>query len=51
MKACEATAPAPVLIWVTNAPAAKNLVATAMAMRPVRSSRAMIDHVISQHPD
>jgi hypothetical protein len=46
MKACEATPPAPVLICGTSAPTAKNLVATAIPMRPVGSSRAMIDHVI-----
>ena len=32
----------------TRAPTAKNLVATAMAMRPVSRSRKMIDQVIAQ---
>jgi hypothetical protein len=33
-------------MWGTSAPTAKNLVATAMPVRPVRSSRAMMDHVM-----
>ena len=52
MKACEATAPTPVLMCGTIAPTAKNRVATAMPMRPVVSSRAMIDQVMAAlYPD
>src|SRR5215470_16742931 len=50
MNACEATAPAPVLMCGTSAPTAKNLVATAMPVRPACSSRAMIDQVIGGIP-
>src|SRR6185312_5640371 len=39
--------PMPGAIYGTRAPTAKNLVATAMPMWPVRGSRAMIDQVIS----
>jgi hypothetical protein len=45
MKACEATAPTPVLMCGTIAPTAKKRVATMMPMRPVGASLAMIDQV------
>jgi hypothetical protein len=46
MKACEAIAPTPVLMCGTNAPTAKNRVATIMPVRPLAASRAMIDQVM-----
>ena len=50
MNACEATAPTPVLMCGTIAPTAKKRVATTMPMRPVGSSRAMIDQVTASPP-
>src|SRR6185312_16148680 len=42
--------PRPGAICGTRAPTAKNRVATAMPIWPVRGSRAMIDHVICLSP-